>query len=740
MEYDMDSVSGSIEPLEDHPLAAPIHSQKRSRNPALDDVPKSPEFDHSLRGPESPGDAHRKKLKQNHEKTANSTIAWESNDDVFNAYKSLKEVHEANSSVAEVSSIPSEPREVVDLTMEDSDAAISSSSKTEPSLKESKPSLVVKFEAIVMANRSPLPLCHSWNTSNKAVGVVPSMSVDIQPIHHGNIRYQVSDPQHRPIGMVDMTAGRAIRRLLNISSSVSVKCRLPRRPLFPNEQYGAIYSIGGQAITQKIRMEISVWAPNELSEPIITTLKNHKVSIRGEVSNILNRTSISNALVSTDQAESFPTENLSEDRLGSQLLDTFQTLDLEMPEMEQSSSVTTPLLKHQRQALYFMTQREKAVQAEKKLDLWDIIQTDNGPMYLNLVDDSIVPNKPHPVLGGLLADDMGLGKTLTNLSHIVGTKEQAIAFSALVPDKSNGLNPKLHVKGTLVVVPPSVLGQWITQVEDHIQSDALKVHKWHGTKRALNIRDMREFDLVFTTYGTLAAEHKKWLGQRHASPLFGINWWRVVLDEAHEIRTYQTLNHRAACQLTAVNRWAASGTPIQNKLEDFGALLKFLRVFPFNTREQFAFRIIDQFKAGNAEFLPRFAHLVQALTIRRLKTSLPDLPEKVSQTVFLPMTEHERRLYSVFFQHTKVLSRRYQSQCKKKEATGNQYRRFITALIKLRQVCCHVRPSLPKRRWKFADQTNRKKKCSSLQISNSLKGAMPIAPSSLTTKRTRTAG
>jgi len=66
------------------------------------------------------------------------------------------------------------------------------------------------------------------------------------------------------------------------------------------------------------------------------------------------------------------------------------------------------------------------------------------------------------------------------------------------------------------------------------------------------------------------------------SPLLQVAWGRIILDEAHTIRNPKAQVSQAVCRLRAARRWIVTGTPVQNKELDIYALLRFLRVSPFD--------------------------------------------------------------------------------------------------------------------------------------------------------------
>ncbi|MCJ1385989.1 hypothetical protein MMC17_009114 [Xylographa soralifera] len=295
-------------------------------------------------------------------------------------------------------------------------------------------------------------------------------------------------------------------------------------------------------------------------------------------------------------------------------------------EVNSSIRLKTELMAHQKKALAMMVERERGtIEFDNDFaTLWTVVSgVDNKRRYKNIVTGHTQEVRPNLCLGGLLADDMGLGKTLTVLALVARSLDDERTETHM-PQSTNRTSHDQGSKSTLIITPKSTLQSWDEQIRKHIRSGSLKVHVYHGVRNMSDPSKLSEFDIVITTYGTLLTDWSNTtkVSSKRTKVLHSCNWHRVVLDEAHFIRDSMAKQSRAVHSLTAIHRWCLTGTPIQNRIEDLGALLIFLRVEPFDTRSTFKNYIANPINANKKRSMERLQLLVGAIALRRTQASI----------------------------------------------------------------------------------------------------------------------
>lgn len=115
--------------------------------------------------------------------------------------------------------------------------------------------------------------------------------------------------------------------------------------------------------------------------------------------------------------------------------------------------------------------------------------------------------------------------------------------------------------------------------------------------------------------------------------------------KAHFIRNTGSQMAKAICALSSDARWAVTGTPIQNRLTDLAALLKFLQVHPYTDTRLFEADITHLWKAGQAEeAVNRLKKLSRCLVLRRPKTTI-NLPPRTDLRCPVDFSTDGRALY-----------------------------------------------------------------------------------------------
>ncbi|CEL00579.1 Putative Helicase-like transcription factor HLTF/DNA helicase RAD5, DEAD-box superfamily [Aspergillus calidoustus] len=558
--------------------------------------------------------------------------------------------------------------------------------------------------AMIQATLVPKPDPKTQSIFGDSAHDWPSIRLGVhRQAGQGNNRIDVSDPHGKMFGAVDAKTAAVIVPLLDSPAmKVDITARLDVRKKMPFEvpwtPCSALYraSINLYGLRQDVERvgnhlgQNNVWLATPFSvEQGVPVFNPHAERRRLQPSWApagLQRNR------PAPQYEVRSTEEVTDAVM--KMFDQLQSAD-NLPEMEPPSLVLTPLLRHQKQALWFMTEKENprkfGPNEEDNNSLWRVQYRPNGAQqFREIISGTLMDQEPPQSFGGLLADMMGLGKTLSILSLVVSSLTAARQWASMIPP------PELvrdqpgirNTKTTLMVVPLSTVNNWVTQIKEHLQTDALSYYVFHGSARTNNVDELSKYDLVITTYSIVLSELQSRSSKRAGlSPLLKMNMFRIVLDEAHTIREQNAAQTKAIFRLQSQRRWSVTGTPIQNRLDDLFSVTKFIGLCPYDNRNLFNLHILSRFKTGDASVLASLRVLVDSFTLRRVKDKI-DLPTRHDKIIMLEFTESERHLHEFFRKESNVMMRVIAGEDKNK-MKGRMYHHILKAMMILRQISAH---------------------------------------------------
>lgn len=244
---------------------------------------------------------------------------------------------------------------------------------------------------------------------------------------------------------------------------------------------------------------------------------------------------------------------------------------------------------------------------------------------------------------GILADDMGLGKTI-----------QIIAFLTMQKNKNS-----------LIVVPTSLIYNWIEEFGKFAPSLKIKVVYGDTKKRESILKEDIEYDVILTTYGTLKMDYDFYKEKEFD---------HFIIDEAQTIKNPKAKITECVKSINSKVKFALTGTPIENTLIDLWSIFDFLMPGYLKTKEEFD----ERFKSN--ENLNDLKDLISPFILRREKQNvLEELPEKQEKKIVINMTKEQKFIYNSYIKTIK-------------EAIKNNKGSLFSHLTKLRLLC--LDPSL----------------------------------------------
>lgn len=253
--------------------------------------------------------------------------------------------------------------------------------------------------------------------------------------------------------------------------------------------------------------------------------------------------------------------------------------------------------------------------------------------------------------GACLADDMGLGKTVQALAVLLARAPHGPA---------------------LVVAPTSVCQNWIDEARRF--APTLNVKLFVGADRATLIDTAGPFDVLVCSYTLLQQE----IGSFSAR-----QWHSLVLDEAQAVKNFSTKRAQAVLSLQADFRIAATGTPIENRLEELWMLFRFLNPGLLGSRERFNGRFAGPIERGNGDVRAHLRRFIAPFILRRTKTEvLTELPPRTEITLTIEPEAEEQAFHEALRQSA--------LNALADQSRPPQQRRFqvLAELMRVRRACC----------------------------------------------------
>lgn len=256
----------------------------------------------------------------------------------------------------------------------------------------------------------------------------------------------------------------------------------------------------------------------------------------------------------------------------------------------------------------------------------------------------------HYGFGGVLADDMGLGKSIQSISYIL---------SELSEIREN----KLPV---LIVCPSSLTYNWSNEFMKFTPEVESIVIDGNRQERIQIHKEIKDIDVIITSYPLLLKDIE-WFEKQ--------SFHTVFFDEAQFFKNPVTKTARTVKKIKAKYRFALTGTPIENSIEELWSI--FHVVFP---------ELFGNLKDFSNITRKTIAKRISPFLLRRLKEDvLPELPQKMESIETVELQIDQKELYAAYLAKLRHDTMKHLD----KDTLRKNRIKILAGLTRLRQICCH---------------------------------------------------
>ncbi|MDR2042137.1 MAG: DEAD/DEAH box helicase family protein, partial [Tannerella sp.] len=226
--------------------------------------------------------------------------------------------------------------------------------------------------------------------------------------------------------------------------------------------------------------------------------------------------------------------------------------------------------------------------------------------------------------GGCLADDMGLGKTIQTIALLQYIHASPEAEAETNPSPGSQLPlfamPPSCLPASLVVAPLSLLHNWYNELKRFAPQLRTMIYAGNNRLRTKDIHAaFKPYQVIITSYGTV---------RNDIAYLRNYPFQVLALDESQYVKNAESQSYQAVMQLSAVQKLALTGTPIENSLDDLWAQFNFINEGLLGSYTSFRKRFIQPaVKEKDEQQAARIRKIIAPFLLRRTKEEVtPDLP------------------------------------------------------------------------------------------------------------------
>ncbi len=258
----------------------------------------------------------------------------------------------------------------------------------------------------------------------------------------------------------------------------------------------------------------------------------------------------------------------------------------------------------------------------------------------------------------IIADEMGLGKTI----QAIGTAELLLREG--------------FVDNILIVCPTSLKYQWKREIERFTHREVLVIEGLH-TRRIEQYKMPQPYKIV--SYNSVCNDLK--VLRRMETDM-------VIMDEVQRLKNWDTQIACAARHINSQYTVLLSGTPLENKLEELYSIVELADQFALAPYYKFRNDHILCDETGKVigyQNLNTIKKRLQHIMIRRRKSDVHlQLPGRMDQNLFVPMTKEQREMHEEFKSGVAALVLKWKRMHFLSE---KDRKRLLLLLSQMRMVC-----------------------------------------------------